>query len=136
MGTDWPDFTLFAQGDAGQGAVKVEPGAEPTINAEQPPFWIYVVPLALTFGIFYFLFILPEKKKAQEKEDLLGNLKKNDKVVTIGGVYGVVASVNKDGEDVLIKIDEDKDVKMRVTKTSIARVITGKDETKDADKTA
>jgi preprotein translocase subunit YajC len=73
--------------------------------------------------LFYFLMIRPERRKQAAHKALLENLKKNDRVVTIGGVYGVVMSVERDADQVTLKIDEATNTKIRVTFGSIARVI-------------
>ncbi|MDR3334419.1 MAG: preprotein translocase subunit YajC [Treponema sp.] len=62
------------------------------------------VPLILIFGIFYFLIIRPQNKKQKDTQRMLESLKKGDKVVTIGGVHGVIQGV-KDGS-VIVKVDD------------------------------
>jgi preprotein translocase subunit YajC len=52
-------------------------------------------------------------------------------VVTIGGIYGVVANVKPGEDEVVLKIDEDKDVKVRVSRSSIAQVLVPKDKEKE-----
>ena len=103
-------FLLLAQGaaDANQG----------------PGFAFYLLPIVLTLAVFYFLIVLPERKRNREKQDLLGNLKKNDKVITVGGIHAVVANVQKDQDEVTLKIDEDKDIRIKVNRSSIAQVVT------------
>lgn len=59
-------------------------------------------------------------------EQMLKNLKQNDKVVTIGGIHGTVVTAPKDGDTVVIRIDEN--CKMRMTRSAIARIIEPKDK--------
>ncbi|MBI3839736.1 MAG: preprotein translocase subunit YajC [Planctomycetia bacterium] len=73
--------------------------------------------------LFYFLMIRPERRKQAGHKALLENLKKNDRVVTIGGIYGVVMSVERDADQVTLKVDETTNTKIRVTFGSIARVL-------------
>jgi preprotein translocase subunit YajC len=80
--------------------------------------------LALIAVLFYFLMIRPERKKAAAHKSLLEQLKKNDRVVTIGGIYGMVMSVQREADEVTIKIDEATNTKIRVTFNAIARVLT------------
>ena len=54
------------------------------------------MPLILMFGIFYFLLIRPQHKKAKDHKALLDALKAGDSVVTAGGIYGTVVSVEED----------------------------------------
>ncbi|MCL5021960.1 MAG: preprotein translocase subunit YajC [Nitrospirae bacterium] len=77
-----------------------------------------LLPLILIFVIFYFLLIRPQQKRAKEHRQLLENLKKGDKVVTQGGIYGVVESVG--GNTVVVKISEN--VKVKFGKGYIAAV--------------
>lgn len=91
------------------------------------------LPFLLIGLVFYFLMIRPQKREQQSRGQMLAALKKNDRVVTIGGVYGVVSSVQADADEVTLKIDENTNTKMRVTLSSIARVVG--DDT-DADKSS
>jgi preprotein translocase subunit YajC len=70
---------------------------------------------ALIFGVFYFLVIMPAKKQQKKKEAMIGALKKGDKVVTSGGIYGTVAAV--EDETLLLKIAEN--TKIRIAKSAI-----------------
>ena len=54
---------------------------------------------------------------------MLSAVKKNDRVLTAGGIYGVVAAVNRESDEVTIKVDETSNTKLRMTLSSIARVI-------------
>jgi preprotein translocase subunit YajC len=54
---------------------------------------------------------------------MLGNMKKNDRIVTVGGIMGVVTNVDRDKNEVTIKVDESSGTKLRMTLGSIARVV-------------
>ncbi|MBQ0162607.1 MAG: preprotein translocase subunit YajC [Treponema sp.] len=75
-------------------------------------------------AIFYFLLIRPQKKQEKETKKMIDALKKGDKIVTIGGIYGVVSSV-KDNS-VVVKVDSE--AKIEFTKTAIARVVNESEE--------
>jgi preprotein translocase subunit YajC len=60
--------------------------------------------MVLIFGIFYFLVIRPEKNKQKEHQNLIANLKKNDEVITTGGMHGTVVNVKE--ATVVIRLDE------------------------------
>lgn len=77
-----------------------------------------LLPLVLIFVIFYFLLIRPQQKRAKEHKQLLEGLKKGDKVVTSGGIYGVIEAVGTN--TVTIKIAEN--VKVKFGKGHIAAV--------------
>jgi preprotein translocase subunit YajC len=57
---------------------------------------LQVVPFALILGIFYFIILLPAKRKQQKVQEFLDNLKENDKVVTTSGIYGQISRINGD----------------------------------------
>ncbi len=67
------------------------------------------LPLVLIFAIFYFLMIRPQQKKAKEHKAMLDGLKKGDRVVTSGGIYGLIEEVRPDM--VTLKVAENVRVK-------------------------
>jgi preprotein translocase subunit YajC len=73
---------------------------------------------------FYFLILRPQKNKEQALRDLVANLKEKDRVVTIGGIHGVVTNVQRDRDEVTIRVDETTGTKLRVSSSAISRVIT------------
>lgn len=75
-----------------------------------------LIPLILIFVIFYFLLIRPQQKRAKEHRRMIENLKKGDKVITSGGVYGVIEVVGTN--TVTVKIAEN--VKVKLGKAYIA----------------
>jgi len=75
-----------------------------------------LMPLILIFVIFYFLLIRPQAKRAKEHKKMLENLKKGDKVITAGGIYGVIESL--DQKTAIVKIAEN--VKVKVSRNTIA----------------
>jgi preprotein translocase subunit YajC len=56
--------------------------------------FLQIVPFILILGIFYFIILLPTKRKQQKVQDFLGSLKVNDKVVTTGGIYGQITRLD------------------------------------------
>ena len=63
-----------------------------------------IVPFLLIIVIFYFFLIRPQNKKQKETEKMLNALKKGDKVITIGGIHGVISSVKE--KTVIVKVDD------------------------------
>lgn len=86
-----------------------------------------MVPMLVIFALFYFMLIRPQKKKEQELREKVGNLKENDRVVTIGGIYGVVTNVKRDAEQVTIRVDETTGTKLRMSMSAISRVLSAED---------
>jgi len=82
-------------------------------------------PLIIIFVIFYFFLIRPQQKKAKEHQVMINALKKDDKIITSGGLYGTVTSVK--GEVIEVKIAEN--VKVMVAKTAISAVVNAEAET-------
>jgi preprotein translocase subunit YajC len=73
------------------------------------------------FLVFYFLVIAPSNKQRKKTEEMLSLLKKGDRVVTSGGIYGTVQGV--EGDVVHVKIAEN--VKVRIARSAVTGVITG-----------
>jgi len=80
--------------------------------------FVSLLPLILIFVIFYFLLIRPQQKKAKEHRQMTESLKRGDKVITGGGIYGVVESVSD--KTVVLKIADN--VKVKFGKGYIATV--------------
>ena len=97
---------------AGDGA-----GRSPSIFDAGP-----IVPMIIIFGLFFFLIILPaQRREKKQREEMATKLKKNDEVVTNGGIIGVVHSIKEGADEVVLKSDE---TRIRVLKSSIARILT------------
>lgn len=79
-----------------------------------------LVPFICIGVIFYFLIIRPQSKRQKEQTAMVASLKTGDKVVTTGGIHGIIANV-KDGSVLSLKIAEN--VKIEVDKTAIAHVV-------------
>lgn len=74
-----------------------------------------LMPMVIIFVIFYFFLIRPQLKRQRQVEEMISNLKKGDKVIAAGGIYGVINKI--DGEMVTLEIAEE--IKIAVTKSSI-----------------
>jgi preprotein translocase subunit YajC len=85
-----------------------------------------ILPFALLFLLMWLLFIRPQRKQEMQRKMMLASIRKNDRVMTNGGLYGVVTNI-KD-EELTLKIDEARDVKVRVSRNFIASVIRKEDE--------
>jgi preprotein translocase subunit YajC len=78
-----------------------------------------IVPLLLIVAVFYFLILRPQNKKQKQTEKMLAALSKGDKVVTIGGIRGVIQSVRDD--TVVIKVDDN--TKIEFNRSAVATVL-------------
>jgi preprotein translocase subunit YajC len=77
--------------------------------------WLQLVPFVLVLGIFYFIILLPMKRKQQKVQAFLDSLKVNDRVITTGGIYGQIMKI--DEQKVQLQI-ADK-VRIEVAKTAV-----------------
>ncbi len=80
-----------------------------------------VVPMLLIFVVLYFMMIRPQRKQAKERESMISNVKKNDHILTNGGIFAIVDKVKE--KEIIVKIDEKSDVRMRLAKTAIAGLV-------------
>jgi len=107
------ESVAYAMGQAPQGAG----GAAPN------PITAFM-PLILMFGIFYFLLIRPQQKKQKEHAQMLQELKKNDDVITNGGIHGTI--VNVKDKTFMVRVDDN--VKIEVSKSAVSGVVKKKSE--------
>lgn len=77
--------------------------------------------LIVILGLGYVMIFLPERKKQKAFKDQIASLKKNDRVVTIGGIYGVIANIHREADKVTVKVDDQ--TKIDFTLGAISRVI-------------
>ncbi len=93
----------------------------------------YMFPIMMGVLLLYFLMTAKPKDKAQTKTtELLANLKKNDKVVTAGGILGTVVNYRSDAEFVTLRVDDSSNSRMQVLAKSIVRVVSDEDAKKDS----
>ncbi len=78
-----------------------------------------LVPLVFMFGIFYFLLIRPQQKKAKEHRALIDALKKGDQVITAAGIYGKVTSVDEN----IVTLEVAPGINIKIGKGHIASLI-------------
>ena len=88
-----------------------QPGAEPNPIAT-------FLPLVLIFVVFYFFIIRPQRKKEDERKEMIEAVKKGDKVITIGGLYGNVTQV----DDASLLVQVDTNTTLRIEKSAVARI--------------
>ena len=92
--------SLLAMGTPAQGA---------------PSPWLQFVPFILILGIFYFVILLPMKKRQQKVQEFLGALKVNDRVITSGGIYGTITKLN----DQSVQLQIANNVRIDVSRAAI-----------------
>ena len=80
--------------------------------------------LVMIMAIFYLLILRPENRRVAQQKALREGIKKNDKVVTNSGIYGIVANVQRESNRVTLKVDEATNAKIDVTFDSISTILT------------
>jgi preprotein translocase subunit YajC len=83
-----------------------------------------IIMFGAIFLIFYFMIIRPQQKKAKDRDKLLSNLEKGDKVITSGGIHGIIAGI--DEKTILMQISDN--LKVKVERSAITQVIAKKGE--------
>lgn len=99
---------LYAMGSAGGGTPQ---------QSQANPFG-FLIMMALIFGIFYFLTIKPQKKKQKERQEMISRVEKGDKVITSGGIYGMVVGTKE--KTLVVKVADN--VKIEFARSAISRV--------------
>jgi preprotein translocase subunit YajC len=89
---------------------------------EGPGILLQMLPIFVIFALFYFLMMRPAQRDRDQRETMLSALKKNDRVVTQGGLVGVVTAIRPDVGIVTLRTHED--TKIDVIRSSIARILT------------
>ena len=79
--------------------------------------WSMWIMLALIFVVMWFFMIRPQRKQQKELQNFRDSLKKGDKVVTVGGIFGTVAEI----KDTTVLIEVDNNVKIRVSKNALVK---------------
>jgi preprotein translocase subunit YajC len=77
------------------------------------------LPIIILFVIFYFLLIRPQQKKAKEHKAMISDLKKGVRIITSGGIYGTIISI----DDTTIGLEIAEKVKIKITRGNVAAVV-------------
>ncbi|MGV3484525.1 MAG: preprotein translocase subunit YajC [Planctomycetaceae bacterium] len=109
--------SLLAQGEA------TEVARTPLQNFLSSPFLL----LGGLMALFYMVVLLPERRRKAAEASKLSALQKNDRIVTIGGIHGVISSI-ADADTITIRLDESGTTKMKIDRTAVARVLSDSPE--------
>ncbi len=86
--------------------------------------------MIIMFAVMYFLIIRPQKQKEKKRQEMISNVRKQDRIVTAGGVHGVVVTVKEN--NVIVRVDDAKDVKIKVDKSALTSVSAPRGEQEEA----
>ena len=92
--------------------------APPQPGQSAPPAWTSFVPLLLLIVVFYFILIRPQQKRAKEQATMLKSVRPGDKIVTSGGILGVVVTVKEKSVSI-----RSADSKMEIAKSAITEIL-------------
>jgi len=99
---------------AGSSALLVSMQAPPDGS---PAFWVQLVPFALILGIFYFVILLPMRRRQKKVADFQSSLKVGDRVVTTSGIYGSI--VKLDDATVVLQVDENAKTRLKIARSAV-----------------
>jgi preprotein translocase subunit YajC len=84
-----------------------------------PDFFTAILPLLFMFAIFYFLLIRPQQKRQKKIQQMHADLKKGDKIITIGGLHGTIDAI--DDEKVILSVTDNK--KLTFDRNAVREVV-------------
>ncbi|MDO4575443.1 MAG: preprotein translocase subunit YajC [Planctomycetia bacterium] len=85
--------------------------------------WLFIL-----FGVMWFIMIRPQQREQKRRQAMWDSLKKLDKVVTIGGVHGVITDIDREKGIVTLRVDEANNVKIRIWSSCVGEVLSDKSE--------
>lgn len=143
--TEWMLASAEAPANETQQVISAEPVEQPTATVgtqadgspaptepakpAQPNPWMQMLPFILILVVMYLFLFRGPRKKQQEHQRMVASLKKNDRVRTIGGILGTVMDVRDD--EIVLKVDEATNTKIRVIPSAIATVIADNGKTQN-----
>jgi preprotein translocase subunit YajC len=99
----------------------------PPAGASPSP-WSTLLPLLPIPILFYFLMIRPKQLEDRKRQAMIDALKKNDRVITTAGIYGTVVALDSDHDRVVLRVDDDRGVKLTFSRASVLRVLESSQE--------
>ena len=112
-------MTVFFLSQLNQEIFAMAGRANPDPNAPPAPAWTQWVPIVVMVGVFYFLLIRPQMTQKKERDSMMNELKKGDRIVTQGGLIATVVNVGPEALE--IKLNEETKVKLK--RSGVAEVL-------------
>lgn len=101
-------------------------------QAGEPNALGFMLPVLLVIVMYFLLIARPQKREMMAKAAMLKSLKKNDHVVTYSGIHGVVTQVRPEANEVVLRVDDNSNTKLRMTLSSVAKITGPSEETPEA----
>lgn len=114
------NLIILAQATATEGDATSAVGSS---SFFQMMLWIFIL-----FGIMWFLMIRPQQREQKRRQAMWDSIRKLDKVVTIGGIHGVVTEMDREQNVLTLRVDEANNVKIRVWTSCIAEILSDKED--------
>lgn len=114
-------------------ALLAQAGGQPQRQPGGLELLLTYLPMLLIVLVAWLLLYRPERERMRRQQELLAALKKNDRVVTSAGIYGIVANVDRDNDRVTLKVDDAANVKITVTLSSVSKVLGASEDGPSAD---
>lgn len=89
-----------------------------------------LMPIVLILVVFYLVLMRPKQKEQKKRQQMLGEMKKYDRVMTIGGIVGTVMELRDD--EVILKVDDSTNTRMKFGRGAIQKVLTGDQDEKSS----
>jgi preprotein translocase subunit YajC len=96
---------------------------DPPAQPPAPPMLAQFVPFLLILVVMWFLMIRPGMRQRREQQNMLTQLKKNDKIMTSAGIYGQIVAIQENDDVVTLKVDETTNSRIRISKRTIVQVL-------------
>jgi preprotein translocase subunit YajC len=90
--------------------------------------WLFVA-LPVILLIMWFLMVNPQKKQEERMKKMIASLDRNDKVMTVGGIIATVHAIDKEQNEIVLKVDDANNVKMRFHLTAISTIFPKEERT-------
>ncbi len=109
--------------------------AAPVAAPQTPSLWTTFLPFLPILPLFYLLILRPQQEQERKRKAMIASMSKGDEVLTGAGIYGTVVSIDADNDRVVLRVDDDKNVRMAFSRSSIVRVFeSGSSRKKDKEK--
>ena len=103
-------------------AVPSTPEGKPESN-----FWVeglnFMFMVFLVLVVMWFLLIRPQQREQKNRQAMWDSLRKLDKIVTVGGIHGVVTDIDRDKNTLTLRVDEDKNIKITIWISCVGQVL-------------
>ena len=81
-----------------------------------------LIPILLIFAVLYFLILRPQRKKEKQRTEMLKQIRKGDRIVTIGGIHGEIQTIK--GNNVILLVDAEGRTTLKVSRQAVHRILT------------